>query len=116
MSAVATKPAEPSMVIDFTPSGGVEAMYRDSFSLGFLGQQQVARASDIKHNAETQKWDIHLADPLHADRFIFVPEATGFDGYDEARKMEVRWLELCRLQGVQPLDTTGKKILTALRQ
>lgn len=116
MNHVVAPPAQSSMVIDFTKDGGVEAMYRDAFPLGFLGEQQVARASDIKHNQATQKWDIHLADPLNPEKFVFVREATGFDGYDEARKMEVKWLETCRLQGIVPLSADGRRILTVLRR
>ncbi len=47
-------------VIDFLPNGHVEAMHNDAFTLAFLGRQNIERATEIKFNEESQKWDIHL--------------------------------------------------------
>lgn len=105
------------MVIDFRPNGEVEAMHRDVFDLGFLGKQTIRRATDIRHDEATQKWAIHLAD-MHADgpeTFSLVDEAQGFETYDDARRMEVRWLEMCRLHSLQPRSPEGLTMLTVLR-
>lgn len=111
--------AAPScMVIDFRPDGAVEAMHRDSFDLGFLGKQKIRRATDIRFDEAAQTWTIFLAD-CHADgpeTFTIVEEGRGFPTYDDARKMEVRWLEMCRLHGIHPRSQEGTALLTILRQ
>lgn len=101
------------MVIDFREDGGVEAMHRDSFNLAFLGKQSIARASDIKYSEDTQSWAINVAAD---DGFVEVPTARGFETYEEARKMEVRWFEMCRLHSVSPLGQEGLAILAVLRK
>lgn len=100
------------MVIDFRPDGAVEAMHRDRFSLAFLGKQTVKRASEILFDEDSQKWDIHLA---QGDKFVRVEAARGFENYDDARKMEVRWLEYARLHDIEPTSEEGIKLLTVLR-
>lgn len=101
------------MVIDFRPDGAVEAMHRDRFNLGFLGKQSIKRASEILFDEETQAWDIHIA---VGSEFILVEDAKGFADYDEARKMEVRWLEYCRLHDLEPTSTEGINLLKVLRE
>ena len=103
------------MVIDFMPEGTVEAMHRDTLNLGFLGRQSITRASDIRFNDDTQSWDIWLAEPGRIE-FVDVSEAHGFDSYEEARTMEVRWLELCRLHDLKPLTQEGRNLLVVLRK
>ncbi len=103
------------MVIDIGPTGSVEAMHRDAFNLDFLGKQTIQRASDIRFDSDTQKWDIFLAHGC-TDEFVGVNEAKGFATYEEARKMEVRWLEMARLHSVSPLSSEGISILNVLRQ
>lgn len=104
----------PFMVIDFREDGGVEAMHRDGFNLAFLGKQSITRASDIKYDEDAQTWTIHVA--LDDGTFQLVSEARGFATYDEARKMEVRWFEMCRLHGISPLCPEGLAILRVLRK
>lgn len=101
------------MVIDFSPTGEVEAMHRDTFPLAFLGKQSISRASDIRHNEETQLWDIYVAD---GEGFAGVEGAKGFATYDEGRRMEVRWFEACRLHSLSPLCTEGRVLLAILRK
>ncbi len=105
-------PSPQLMVIDFRPDGAVEAMHRDRFNLGFLGKQQVSRASEIIFDENTQKWDIHVG---VGDKFLLVEGAKGFENYDDARRYEVRWLEQCRLHDFEPTSTEGQRILAVLR-
>lgn len=100
------------MVLSFESNGSVSAMHRDAFSLGFLGRQRIERASEIIFDDATQKWDLHVRVGID---FVPVSEARGFEGYDEARSMEVRWFELARLHGVQPTSVEGIGILNYLR-
>lgn len=101
------------MVIDFRADGAVEAMHRDQFDLSFLGKQDISRASDIKFDSDTQLWDIHVAE---GEAFIMVAEAKGFPTYDEARRMEVRWFEACRLHSIPALGQEGINLLKVLRK
>lgn len=100
------------MVVSFAASGAVSAMHRDSFPLGFLGSQRIERASEIIFDEVTQKWDLHVR---VGDEFVPVQEAKGFDGYEGARGMEVRWFEMARLHGVAPTSAEGIQILNVLR-
>lgn len=102
------------MVIDILADGGMQAMHReDVLNIAKLGHATISRASDIVHNPDTQCFDIHLAQgsgfapPL--------PEATGFGSYEDARQMEVLWLEMARLHDVLPESDEGRKMLHHLR-
>lgn len=102
------------MIIDFFSDGSAQAMHRDQFPLGFLGRMEVVRASEIKFNEETQLWDIFLpetsGDSAQAE-WKCVPESCGFPEYDYARKIEVAWLDGCRLAGVEPFSPAGIELL-----
>ena len=100
------------MVVSFEPTGGVTAMHRDAFPLGFLGKQRIERASEIVFDEASQTWDLHVR---VGSGFVPVSEARGFDTYDGARMMEVRWFEMSRLHGVDPTSEEGIKILSVLR-
>lgn len=108
-----TSHSEDFMVIDFRANGTVEAMHRDKFPLDFLGKQAIKRASDIRFDEQAQLWDIHLAVD---DKFVEVGTAKGFATYDEARKMEVRWLEMARLHDLDPMSEGGLNLLAVLRK
>lgn len=115
------------MVIDFAPSGAVEAMHRENvLDLGFLGRQEIIRATDIRFDAGTQTWGIwprkpkaeldrEMAENGHHEAEDFVPppckEATGFQSYETAREVEIRWLEYCRLVGADPATPRGALVL-----
>lgn len=99
------------MVIDFSADGGAEAMHReDLLPLTFLGTQSIERASDIKFDTGTQTWGIWLADGNGG----FLPpadKAKGFPTYEEARTVEVKWLERCRLVSRDPKSLGGELVL-----
>lgn len=115
------------MIITFTPNGEAQAMHRDELDLGFLGPREIERASEIKFNAATQRWEIQL--PVKEDLLDLggVVEgvvtgyvcqsdfAKGFHTYDGARKIEVQWLDACRLEGVEPESYNGIAALKFLR-
>lgn len=100
------------MIIDFTADGQAQAMHRDEMDLNFLGHKSVERATEIKFNEATQKWDIQL--PLHGE-WITVPHGHGFASYDGARKTEIAWLDMCRLEGVSPRSASGSAALQLVR-
>lgn len=110
MQTIAPKLSE-ALVISFGADGEVQSLHKDQFDLGFLGEKQVHRATDIVFNSTTQQWDIVLLSPagvrqpahtMHTGQF-------GFASYDQARKVEVSWLNRCRLACVNPL-TNGAAI------
>ncbi len=90
------------LVIDVSIDGRVQALHMDEFPLSFLGKMHVTRASEIKYNSNTQRWDIGIP---HGS--VFVKTVGGFCGYDLARKFEVAWLQECRKQGCSPLSEEG---------
>ena len=47
--------------------------------------------------------------------FIPLDAARGFDTYEDARRMEVRFLEFCRLHDIIPNSPEGENLLTVLR-
>ena len=96
------------MVIDFRPDGEVNAMHRDSFDLGFLGPQEIMRASDIRFDGNRQLWDIYVA--FDIDDYHYVEEATGFKTYEDARRAE-----LCRLLDISPLSGSGRAVMGNMR-
>lgn len=106
------------MVITFDPAGSASAMHRDEFPLGFLGKQQITRASEIKFNEDSQLWDVALPGiQVHeTETWVTVEAAMGFASYDEGRKFEVLWLEHCALQSIAPLSEDGQELAKALRR
>lgn len=100
------------LVIDLNTKGAATALYFDEFNLGFLGEKlSIKRASEIFFNDTTQKWDIVLP----GDTYPICEAVKGFNGYDEARKFEVSWLQECRKEGVDPVDRAGIKIAETIR-
>ena len=87
------------MVISFDSNGVVEAMHNDKFNLSFLGQREINRASDIKHDIHTDTWGIYLNDGNGAFT-VSAPALQGFNDYEEARQFEVKWLNKCRMDGI----------------
>lgn len=109
-------------IIDFSPDGQVQAMHNDRFNLGFLGNQSIERASEIKFNETTQTWGIWLHRGDHHVNFRDltpfnppVPGADGFTDYERARQVEVKWLNLCRRDNVSPVSDSGLKLLQQAR-
>lgn len=101
-------------VIDFTPDGTVAAMHKDDFSLGFLGDQTINRASDILFNTATQTWGIALN--IGYEKYMKPTYPwDGFATYEEARTFEVAALNACRFEQIDPTSKQGAALATTLR-
>ena len=94
------------MVITFGTGGKVEAMHRDAFNLSFLGKRTITRASEILFNDDTNHWDIYMDDGM-GEFCVTSPALEGFDEYEVARQFEVKWLDECRLRGIDPVGADG---------
>jgi len=94
-------------VIDFGADGQVSSMHQDEFNLGFLGNQHIKRASEIKFNEALQKWEIQL--PVGGG-YETVKECPTFDSYNAARSYEVLWMNCCRKNAVEPDSEAGRKL------
>jgi hypothetical protein len=46
----------------FTPGGLIGCLYTEALDLRLLGRLHVVRATDIRFNDTTQRWDVHDAD------------------------------------------------------
>jgi hypothetical protein len=105
------------MVVSFGDEG-VKALHRDEFPLGFLGNQRIERASDIRFNGDTQKWDLYIRKPgVAEEQFVLPgPEAMGFDSYNHARDVEVEWLDECLREGCTATGIAGIALLLAIKQ
>lgn len=76
-------------------------MHNDHFSLGFLGDQRIERASDIRFNNATQDWDIWF----HVDGKFVQPQLTShsrFATYEAARNHEVQVMNESLKTGALP--------------
>lgn len=106
---------EKMMTISFSETGEVNALHRDEFNLAFLGSQEIDRASDIRFDAETQRWGIHLRTK---DGFVEQPppHLAGFLSYDTARQFEVRFLEQCRMLSIDPLLPLSSALGSVMRK
>jgi len=114
LTDIAQRPQNDVAVINFAPDGSVDMMHTDKISLGHLGRQHIRRATEIAFNDDTQLWDIVYLDwSEETPRLCHRDEANGFAGYEIARQVEVKWLTLARLEGVEPLSERG---LAHLRQ
>lgn len=107
-------------VIDFLLNGEVEAMHNDKFSLSFLGEQSIKRATEIVFDDDKQTWALILSPgPLPMFCTVFglepVEGGEGFTTYEGARKVEVVWLNSCRVHGVPPDSSKGLELLAIAR-
>lgn len=98
-------------IIDFAADGTVRSLHQDSFNLGFLGDQKIERATDIVFNESTQKWNIRVLGPGRNWSSSWLSE---FDGYDEARGFEVKWINRCMEIGAD--WRAGSSIATAIAE
>lgn len=89
-------------VISIGPAGTVKAVHTDKFSLGFLGNQVIVRASDICWDEDTQAWGIwfNIEDVFEAP----LPVYQGFAEYDVARAFEVAVMQECIKDELAPTD------------
>lgn len=103
------------LVIEISGGGQVASLHMDAFDLGFLGDKRIRRQTDIVFDAESnQKWDIQ-----YLDNGTAVPgtrSLSGFDTYEDARSFEVKWLNQCRLYGVDPTSAEGQAYADELRE
>lgn len=102
------------LVIEFTPGGHVAAMHMDTFDLGFLGDKEIKRQTDIPFNPVSQTWSIYYI--LDNGTPVSFDPLRGFEGYDRTRKFEVMWLNECRLLGVCPVAEEGIDAAATLRE
>ncbi len=100
-------------VISIAVDGYISAMHNDKFDLSFLGKQSIKRASEITFNEETQKWDIKLLEYKYNQEDI--EELNRFNTYEEARQVEVEWLNICREKGIVPILQEGITHLKRIR-
>ena len=98
------------MVIDFTESGTAEALHFDEFPLGFLGEMEVRRASEILFNRNTQSWDVHVYGEPYDPLLI-----KDFPGYDIARQFEVQFVQTCRKVRQYPQSRFCKFLAESMR-
>lgn len=106
---------EDALVISFDESGQAESLHIDQFDLSFLGKKTIKRATDIVFCEDKQSWTIYLLDSDGAKRPL-VAGASGFTSYEQARKVEVGWLNLCRLNEVDPCTDYGHVFLNQMRK
>ncbi|KGP00293.1 hypothetical protein JT27_18355 [Alcaligenes faecalis] len=106
------------LAITIHPDGTTQAMQRDELDLGFLGPRRVQRATEIMFNDQTQKWDIEPTNAIchGGEPGLESEHLRGFDKYEQARKIEVTWLNTCRSVGVPPCSCAGIDILKGVRQ
>lgn len=104
-------PKNKEIVIDINPAGAASGMHFDEFDLGFLGDKDIQRASDIKWNRQFAWWEIIVTghdEPVgHA--------ACGFITYEDARHFEVEWFQECRKRRETPHSAGGNRIASELR-
>lgn len=104
------------LVIDFKNDGSVASLHTDAFDLGFLGDKKVYRQTDIVFNSDTQLWDMdYLINGNPQYRFIG-QELSGFESYETARAYEVRWLNACRLAGMNPASNMALCLMKQIRE
>lgn len=103
------------LVIEFQPTGKVLSMHQDEFDLGFLGNKRIRRQTEIVFRESNQKWGIKYLIDGDTDCPVIAPALEEFDGYEEARNFEVRWVNQCRLYGISPASIIGLEYAKHLR-
>lgn len=104
-----------ALVLTFAPTGEVEGLHVDHFDLGFLGKKEIRRATEILFRDKEQDWEIVVLDEW-GFRLSGWPEQKGFATYDQARQVEVAWLNLCRLNEVEWHTNHGAIYLAEARR
>lgn len=104
-----------SLVLTFDASGEVEGLHMDKFDLGFLGDKTVRRATEIVFDETGQKWDIIVCLPNGRPAPFAHSGQSGFATYEQARDVEVAWLNLCRVQDVEWSSIQGAALLDEAR-
>lgn len=102
---------EQEILITVDADGATTSLYKDEFSIGFLGDMSISRASQIVFNEKTQLWDILLT-----GQETSFQAARGFQTYTEAVRFEVRFLQECakKYPKVDPLSPDGEAVAEEL--
>lgn len=78
-----------SIVISISPTGGLQSLHDDRFPLVSISKGvTMARASMIEWDEGQQSWTVHVVGTDY--------DIKGFRSYEDARKFEVMFLNLCR--------------------
>lgn len=64
------------MVIQITPNGDVKTLYRDRNPVRNMGIPKIHRASDVRFNDESQKWEIFENDKKIGNSHYFRENAV----------------------------------------
>lgn len=102
------------LVIEFGQTGKATAMHMDGFDLGFLGDMDISRQTDILFHKYNQNWNIAYIEEDGCR--CSSPSIQGFDTYEHAREFEVLWLNECRLLGLVPTTPAGYLLAQDLRE
>lgn len=118
MGLLSTGLANPqdAVVITFDDQGGAESLHIDKFDLGFLGKKTIVRATDIVFDESAQTWTIYLLDAQGQNPTLPWTGCKGLPCYEVARKVEVAWLNLCRVNDTDPRDGNGHTYLNQARK
>jgi hypothetical protein len=103
------------ILIDIDEAGVMNALHFEEFPLPAFGIAHILRATDIKFNTTTQRWDINLLDGNEEPIIHHPDHLDGFDSYEVARGHEVRFLQACRLQGISTVSQAGDDLGAQLR-
>lgn len=103
------------ILLDINGAGALHGLHFEEFSLTSFGPAAIKRATDIKWNERSQRWDINLLDrdenvvPHHPEHL------AGFCSYEDARAHEVRYLQGCRTRKIGTVSAAGDDLGEALR-
>ena len=119
------------IVMSIDCAGKIKGLHFDEFDFGFLGSKAIDRASEIVFNSGTQSWDVIIRDSLKSGSHqgqgsityampseiegYQVPESSGFDSYEIARRFEVDWLQGCKKRSVDIDSPEGRQLALELR-
>lgn len=93
-------------VIEITADGKVHALHSDAFPLQFLGDMKVYRQTNIVSTNNGDTWDIIYLYPSKNGKKLkewTCGPLRGLPTYELARQVEVTWVNLCRVLGVNPI-------------
>jgi hypothetical protein len=104
------------ILIDINGGGAMHSLHFEEMSLLSFGKAEIQRATDIKFNSDTQLWDIRLLDHNEQPIHHYPDHLLGFEGYEEARQHEVRYLQECRRQDIGVISNAADELGSLLRE
>lgn len=109
------------LVIDIDLSGSSKALHTEAFDLSFLGPMYIARQTDIVFNSDTQLWDMYYIEcsnefECKSTTLKKVVPLSGRSSYEDARTVEVLWLNDCRLLGIDPVSIEGIEVASMVSE